>query len=236
MKMMSITTKEYLKRTTNHPRAKGAAAISVFLIAATLAGCAGQFNASTLTAQARVNSPPAFLSASNLSLGATDRGSAAGLDGRWYHDGAPTRILVAPDGRSITIVNEFGKSSDGYAADPRNLAIPSLGITGKVSKDGRRISWTNGTEWRRDSSMPGPIPTVNIGGRWFRNGQPTSIDVARDGRNFTIVQELGLRANGRITGNGELAVPAWGVTGRVTQNGQRIKWSNGTEWTRPRLF
>ena len=67
-------------------------------------------------------------------------GSAAGLDGRWYHDGAPTRILVAPDGRSITIVNEFGKSSDGYAADPRNLAIPSLGITGKVSKDGRRIS------------------------------------------------------------------------------------------------
>ncbi|PYI74622.1 MAG: hypothetical protein DMF01_09870 [Verrucomicrobia bacterium] len=152
MKMMSITTKEYLKRTTNHPRAKGAAAISVFLIAATLAGCAGQFNASTLTAQARVNSPPAFLSASNLSLGATDRGSAAGLDGRWYHDGAPTRILVAPDGRSITIVNEFGKSSDGYAADPRNLAIPSLGITGKVSKDGRRITWTNGTEWRRDSS------------------------------------------------------------------------------------
>src|SRR5205807_7284367 len=112
MKMMSITTKKYLKRTTNHGRAKGAAAISVFLIAATL-GCAGQFNASTSTGQTRVNSPPAFLSATNLSLGATDRGSAAGLDGRWYHDGAPTRILVAPDGRSITIVNEFGKSSDG---------------------------------------------------------------------------------------------------------------------------
>src|SRR5437870_3140505 len=235
MKMMSITTKKYLKRTTNHGRAKGAAAISVFLIAATL-GCAGQFNASTSTGQTRVNSRPAILSATHLSLGATDRGSAAGLDGRWYHDGAPTRILVAPDGRSITIVNELGQSSDGYAADPRNLAIPSLGITGKVSKDGQRINWTNGTEWKRESSMPGPIPSVNISGRWFRNGQPTSIDVARDGRNFTIVQEWGMRANGRITGNGELAVPAWGVTGRVTQNGQRIKWSNGTEWTRPRLF
>jgi hypothetical protein len=163
-------------------------------------------------------------------------GSAAGLDGRWYHDGAPTRILVAPDGRSITIVNEFGQSSDGYAADPRNLAIPSLGITGKVRKDGRRISWTNGTEWRRESSMPGPIPSLNISGRWFRNGQPTSIDVASDGRNFTIIQEWGLQATGRITGNGELIVPAWGVTGQVKQNGQRIKWSNGTEWTRPRLF
>ena len=161
-------------------------------------------------------------------------GFAASLDGRWYHDGAPTRILVAPDGRSITIVNEFGQRSDGYAADPQILVIPSLAITGRVGKDGRRITWTNGTEWRRESSVPGP--TVNINGRWFRNGQPTSIDVARDGRNFTIIQEWGLRATGRITGNGELIVPAWGVTGQVKQNGQRIKWSNGTEWTRRRLF
>src|SRR5437879_11761422 len=97
MKMMNITTKEYLKRTTNHPRAKGAAAISVFMIAATLAGCAGQFNASTSTAQARVNSPPVFNSASNLSLGATDQGSSAALHGAWYHDGAPKRIHVASD-------------------------------------------------------------------------------------------------------------------------------------------
>jgi len=236
MKMMNNTPKEYLKRATNHARAKGAAATSAFLVGATLAACAGQFNASTSTGHTRVNSPPAFHSVTNLSLAATERGSAAGLDGRWYHDGAPTRILVAPDGRSITIVNELGQSSDGYAADPRNLTIPSLGITGKVSKDGRRINWTNGTEWKRESSMPGPIPSVNISGRWFRNGQPTSIDVARDGRNFTIVQEWGMRATGRITGNGELSVPAWGVTGRVKENGQRIKWSNGTEWTRPRLF
>src|SRR5947199_5923063 len=198
MKMMSITTKEYLKRTTNHGRAKSAAAISVFLIAATLAGCAGQFNASTSTAQARVNSPPVFNSGTNLSLGATYGDSAADLDGRWYHDGAPTRILVAPDGRSITIVNEFGQRSNGYAADPQILVIPSLAITGRVSKDGRRITWTNGTEWRRESSVPGR--TVNINGRWFRNGQPTSIDLARDGRNFTIIQEWGLRATGRITG------------------------------------
>jgi hypothetical protein len=171
---------------------------------------------------------------STASARPTSSGSAAGLDGKWYHDGKPTRILVAPDGRSITIVNELGQSSDGYAADPGNLAIPSLGITGHVSKDRRRITWTNGTEWRRESSIPDR--TVNISGRWFRDGQPTSIDVAADGRNFTIMQEWGLRATGRITGNGELIVPAWKVTGRVKQNGQRINWSNGTEWTRPRLF
>ena len=161
-------------------------------------------------------------------------GSAADLDGRWYHDGKPTRILVAPDGRSITIVNELGQTNDGYANGPRNLIIPSLGISGEANKKGLRISWTNGTEWTREGKNPDS--GRNLGGRWFRNGQPTSIEVAPDGRNFTIVQELGLRATGRITGNGELIVPAWKVTGRVKQNGQRIKWSNGTEWTRPRLF
>jgi len=162
--------------------------------------------------------------------------SAAGLDGRWYHDGKPTRIFVAPDGRSITIVNEFGQRNDGYANGPRNLVIPSLGITGEVNKKGRRISWTNGTEWTRDAKNPGPDSGLSVSGRWFRNGQPTSIEVGPDGRNFTIIQELGLRATGRMSSNGELIVPAWGVTGRVTQNGQRISWSNGTEWTRPRLY
>src|SRR6476660_3935148 len=163
-------------------------------------------------------------------------GSAAGVDGKWYHDGKPTRILVAPDGRSITIINEFGQSNDGYANGPRNLVIPSLGITGEVNKKGRRISWTNGTEWTRDAKNPGPDSGLSLGGRWFRNGQPTSIEVGPDGRNFTIIQELGLRASGRMSSNGELIVPAWGVTGRVKQNGQRISWSNGTEWTRPRLY
>src|SRR5256886_17611151 len=82
-------------------------------------------------------------------------GSAAGLDGKWYHDGKPTRILVAPDGRSITLVNEFGQSSDGYANALRNIVIPSLGITGEVNKNGRRISWTNSTEWNTRTKESG---------------------------------------------------------------------------------
>src|SRR5215813_7969290 len=100
-------------------------------------------------------------------------GSAAYLDGRWYHDGKPTRILVAPDGRSITIINELGQSSDGYANGPNHLIIPSLGITGVVNPKGRRISWTNGTEWTREAKNPDF--SGNLGGRWFRNGQATKI-------------------------------------------------------------
>jgi hypothetical protein len=161
-------------------------------------------------------------------------GAAAYLDGRWYHDGKPTRILVAPDGRSITITNEFGHNSDGYANGPHHLVIPSLGITGVVNGKGRRINWTNGTEWTRDANNPDF--SGNLGGRWFRNGQPAKIDMASDGRNFTITNEWGLPATGYVSRSGELQVPGWRVTGRVSKNGHKISWSNGTEWTRPRLF
>jgi hypothetical protein len=36
-------------------------------------------------------------------------GSVAGLNGQWYHNGATTRILVARDGRSIAIIDEFNQ-------------------------------------------------------------------------------------------------------------------------------
>jgi hypothetical protein len=163
-------------------------------------------------------------------------GSAAGLDGQWYHNGKPTRILVAPDNRSITIINELGQRNDGYAATNRDLVIPSLGISGHVNKNGRRISWTNGTEWTRESKGPGPNFGVNLSGRWFHNGKATSIDVTPDGRNFTITNERGQRSSGYVNRNGKLVIPSLGVTGHMSQNGQRISWSNATEWTRPRLY
>ena len=147
-----------------------------------------------------------FVSAANARQ--PSDGSAAGLDGQWYHNGKPTRILVAPDGRSITITNEFGQSNDGYANGPRNLVIPSLGISGEVNKKGRRIRWTNGTEWTREPKNPGPDSGVNLSGRWFRNGQATSINVAPDGRNFTITNEWGLPGAGYITRSGELKIPS----------------------------
>ena len=163
-------------------------------------------------------------------------GSAAGLDGQWYHDGKSTRILVAPDNRSITIINEHGQRNDGYAATNRDLVIPSLGMSGRVSDNGRRISWTNGTEWTRGSNGSGPKPTWGLGGKWLHDGKPTRIEVTNDGRNFTIYNEWGQRSNGFINAQGELKVPWLGLTGYLKDNGQRISWSNGTEWTRPRSF
>ena len=66
--------------------------------------------------------------------------SSAGLSGPWFHDGRPTSINVALDGRNLIITNEFGYRSSGYIADHRELVIPSLGIRGHVSHGERRIS------------------------------------------------------------------------------------------------
>lgn len=159
-------------------------------------------------------------------------GSAAGLDGQWYHDGRATRILVAPDNRSITIVNEHGQRSDGYAATNQDLVIPSLGISGRVSDNGRRINWTNGTEWLRQSKSSGALPTFGLAGRWFHDGQPTRIEIKNAGQNFTIINESGQRSNGFINPKGELKVPWLNITGYLSNNGQQISWSNGTVWTR----
>jgi hypothetical protein len=72
--------------------------------------------------------------------------SGQGLSGRWYHDGKPTNISVSSGGQSVTITNEVGQSSSGSITG-NDITIG--GLRGHVSHNGRRISWSNGTEWTR---------------------------------------------------------------------------------------
>jgi hypothetical protein len=159
-------------------------------------------------------------------------GFAVGLGGRWYHDGNATSITVAPDGRNLTIINEQGQRSDGYATSPRDLEIPSLRIQGHVSHSGRRISWTNGTEWTREPRKGGSEFGQGVGqglsGRWYHDGKPTSIRVSSSG-SVTITNEVGQSSSGQMSGN-DIVIP--GLRGHVSHDGQRISWSNGTEWRR----
>jgi hypothetical protein len=164
-------------------------------------------------------------------------GFAVGLSGLWFHNDQRTSISVQPDGRNLTIINEQGRRSDGYATSPREIEIPSLRIKGYVSHGGRRISWTNGTEWTRepqkDRSDFGQGPGQGLGqglsGRWFHDGKPTSISVSAGG-SVTITNEQGQRSSGKMTSNNELNIA--GIRGHVSNAGRRISWSNGTEWTR----
>jgi hypothetical protein len=74
-------------------------------------------------------------------------GQHHGISGRWYHDGRPTSISESPGG-SVTITDENGRTTSGHMMGNGEFMMSSL-IRGTVSSDGKRISWSNGTEWRR---------------------------------------------------------------------------------------
>jgi hypothetical protein len=153
------------------------------------------------------------------------------ISGHWLHDGKPTNISVS--GFNVTITNEHGQSSSGHLTG-NDLVMPSLGIRGVVSDGGRRISWSNGTTWTRERHEHGSNFGQSVGralnGRWFHDGKPTNISVSSDGRSVTITNEHGQSSSGSMSGN--KIVLSSGITGDVSQGGQRISWNNGTEWRR----
>jgi hypothetical protein len=74
-------------------------------------------------------------------------GPGQGISGRWFHDGKPTSVSVSPGG-SVTITDEQGKTTIGHMSGNGDIVLSSL-ISGRVSPNGRSISWSNGTTWAR---------------------------------------------------------------------------------------
>jgi hypothetical protein len=243
--------------------------LPLLFVALALAGCEGMESGSP----AAYSPWPAAPTGHSASPG-TQTGFASGLSGRWYHDDRPTSIDVAPDGRNLTVIDEVGRRTDGYATSPGEFYIPRDNLRGRLSHDGRRISWSNNGEWTREphkgrsdvgqapgqgqsvsgwyhggsdvghapgqgSSVSGrynggsdvgqaPSQGQDISGRWYHDGKPTSISVS--GHTVTITNEVGQSSSGSMSGN-EIVISG-GIRGHVGPRGQRISWSNGTEWTR----
>ena len=229
---MKPNTVDCLENNGTHPRTKWALPLCLLLLVSFIVvGCAGEYNVSA-GGESVYPASPGGGSVQGVGPAGYQPGFAIALGGRWFHHGRPTSISVAPDGRNFTITNEFGQTNSGQVTGHREMAIPSLGITGRVSHNERRISWSNGTEWTRESYAAGPSSTTGLSGRWFHDGKPTSISVASDGRNFTMTNEVGQSSSGSVEGHRKLVVSSLGITGHVSHDERRISWSNGTEWTR----
>ena len=220
-------------------------------VALALAGCEGMASGSS----GGVSPWPAAPTGSSAPP-ASQTGFASGLSGRWYHDGKPTSIDVAPDGRKVTVIDENGFRTYGDIMSSREFVITSSfeRLRGTMSPDGKRISWSNGGTWTRDphqrgfdrgqapgqgSSVSGwynggsdygsaPSQRQDISGRWYHDGKPTSISVS--GQTVTITNELGQSSSGSMSGN-EIVISG-GIRGHVSHDGRRISWTNGTVWTR----
>ena len=221
----------------------------LLIIALALAGCEGMESGSSAA-----YSPWPAAPTGHSTSPASQTGFASGLSGRWYHDDRPTSIDVGPDGRNVTVIDEVGRRTVGYATSPGEFFIPQDNLRGHLSHDGRRISWSNNGEWTREphkgrsdvgqapgqgSSVSGtynggsdvgqaPSQRQDISGRWYHDGKPTSISVS--GQTVTITNEVGQSSSGSMSGNA--IVISGGIRGHVGPRGQRISWSNGTDWTR----
>jgi hypothetical protein len=117
-------------------------------------------------------------------------GTLPNISGTWYANGNPTaRCRITQSGDSVSLTNEQGATATGRFADPSTLrtdwGLMNGGrITGTISGDLRRISWSNGTYWSRPSTAPltpaaTPQPTPSP--------EPLHVNVAVGNNNFSPV-------------------------------------------------
>src|SRR5262245_6529194 len=134
---------------------------------------------------------------------------------------------------------KVGAEPSGVANSPYELEFPMARLKASVGHGGRRISWNNGTTWTREPHKGGsdsgqaPGQGQGITGRWYHDSKPTSVSMSPGG-SVTITDEQGKTTIGHMSGNGEIVLSSL-ISGRVSPNGRRISWSNGTEWTRSLL-
>ena len=146
-----------------------------------------------------------------------------GISGTWYYGSTPTHIRVEFKNR-IVLDNGEGSTATGYFTDPWHIKVPQWNVNGQITHNGRRISWSNGTTWTRYRTPYIPLEEYD--------GRPTSIEVYDNGWRFTIINEQGQRSDGRAQSPRVLYIPSLNLTGYINADATRIRWTNGTVWTR----
>lgn len=149
-----------------------------------------------------------------------------GISGIWYHNSMQTHINVK-DFTNVVLINESGDKAVGHFVNPWQIKVPGWNVVGNIQNGGTQISWSNNTTWTRY-----PSGKTHISGTWYHNNSPTSIQVYDNGWRFSITNESGQTSDGYAKSSRELYIPSLGISGNVNNDATRIRWSNGTVWTR----
>lgn len=173
-------------------------------------------------------------------------GNAAPFVGAWCAQGDSTKLAsITSNGAFLNLTNENGDSSIGNLQGPNRIVAPGWQfVTGTLSSDGRRISWSNGTFWARCGGNGGGggghgHGRLDLNGIWHPNGNRSLSCSIQQHRNVLNLQnESGQRATGSLDGKRHLTTNWSGSTigGTVSANGNRIDWDNGTYWVRYRVY
>ena len=168
---------------------------------------------------------------------------SAGFMEAWCAQGDPSKqASISNNGVFLNLTNENGDTSIGNLQGSNQIQAPGWQfVTGTLSGDGSRISWSNGTFWARcyNGGGGGGNRRLNLSGNWYPNGNRSqSCSIQQRHGNLTLQNEVGDRATGSLSGRSQVSTNWSGtqISGTVSRDGNRINWSNGTYWIRYRLY
>ncbi len=166
--------------------------------------------------------------------GVPSQGRLPSLGGAWICDGKPTSITQDGSG-NLVFTNQMGMKSKGRFADAGAVIATEWenGLRGSLQDGGNTIRWANGTAWFRSSPAAGAAVTPSLAGVWTCDGRPTSITQDGSG-NLVFTNQMGMKSKGRFADASTVIATEWenGLRGSLQDNGNTIRWANGTAWYR----
>lgn len=172
--------------------------------------------------------------------------SVAAFLGTWCAQGDPSKqasiASQGPGGTFLTLTNENGDTSPGNLRGANQIVAPGWQfVVGTLSPDGSQINWSNGTMWARcptgGGGWLGYFP--RLAGTWFANGDRSrTCSIRQQQGSLSLRNEVGQTASGSFVRRREIATHWNGIViqGRISRDGNRIDWDNGTYWVRDVLY
>lgn len=157
------------------------------------------------------------------------------LNGTWigyYNDGtkSPYVWAISQTGSTLAIENVGGDTakSKGRVEGNKVFADDFATQNGTLSADGTRIKWTDGVVWMR-------LP--NLKGTWvgyYKDGSKSPYVWAISQTLSTLaIENVGgdaAKSRGRVEGNKVFAQDFATQNGTLSDDGSRIKWTDGVVW------
>lgn len=175
----------------------------------------------------REGSPPAQ---SHASIGGTWRGiwEARGINQDGYR--------IQQQGNQLTFISADGAAkSSGYFKDADTIVAKEWQATGTISNQGNTIRWDNGSHWERGAAASG---SVNISGIWRGIWEARGINtygyaIQQNGSRLTFISSDGVtKSSGYFKNPTTVVAEEWKAIGTITNNGNSIRWDNGSHWER----
>ena len=160
---------------------------------------------------------------------ASNRDLAGNWESKYQPDSNWADTSITQEGQSLTFHNERGGKSKGRFLSSNEVVADEWenGLRAKVTDGGNRLEWANGSVWRRRE-------TPLLAGNWEINkGKWERTTIRQDGRRLWFTNEFGDTSEGVFESQTRVRATKWeGGLGATIENGNTIKWDNGTIWRR----